>query len=677
MKKAIRITYLVGLVFLATTCNKVKKAPTLKMLTASSLKRHNNLQVPRSRRDSLDSSSSASSNETTNKLKDCKLSKPLVLIAGNSKYKTSPNLKGVEIDVKKLYRLFTYSYGYSTVVLDQGFDFNRLKKFLAHYLSEDYHSGKNHDALIFMLLGHGGEGTFVFSDETCVPIDTIWNFFKANNQKLPLDLMKRPRLLFNIACRGNKNFNITKNPRKAFNSGNQASVSSPIFYNNDYNMSIVYANALGFVVGDTNNGKPGSWFVDKLARVLKSESLRKENLDSIIGNVRERILKETGQKECVTMGEGTLSSSKLYLEKSMLYWNVIKPVKDRYGRGVNELKEVDLGEILGGKHVLTPLQEAVARGDWSWVAKLCQHSDFNFIASRINLISAYYLALERKDTRVMETMLTNNPKKRQEKDWYNPSGLLNKKARRSLEEIKSKCPRGISQKESNDWRGFTALTKAACLGDTKLVKNILEIDPEAIKATVGRESDWAGKTALHIAAELGKKEVVKVILKRCPEAIKATVGPESDWAGYTALHIAADKGYKEVVEVILKRCPEAIKATVGPESDWAGSTALHIAANKGYKEVVEVILKRCPDAIKATVGPESDWAGVTALHIAAELGEKEVVDVILKRCPEAIKATVESGQRAGKTALHIAAEEGEKEVVEVCIVLKKPYRLNN
>ena len=472
-----------------------------------------------------------------------KLKNPLVLLAGASKYDGSDDLEGVPVDVKTLYDLFTYKYGYSTFCTEKHLKKSILDEFLSHFLGKTYHEGKNHDAIIFVLLGHGGAGSFVSSDRKKILKNDIWKRFKGKN--LPESLKECPRLLFSVACRGG---GLVRNDIKEEQNNN-----TPTF-NFDDNMGIVYGNTLGLVVRDTHNYESGSWFVRQLNWVLKNEKIRRKNMGVIIDELRESIREKTKRKECVEIG-GTLSWSKIYLNESPCYWNVIKPVRERYKRGINELQEIYLGYLeylFGVKDRLTPLGEAVLRGETNWIEKICSHPDCNFVESKINILNGYYLGMERGDEKVLLCICRSNANKNEEKDWKTPSYLMDEVASKSLKEIKEKGSSGINEKERKDWKGHTGLTKAADEGNVKRVREILSMDPKAIGARVGGKGSCAGYSALHLAAELGKKEVLEVILRKCPKAIAARVGVENQlgWAGYSALEIALDMKHTAIARLL-------------------------------------------------------------------------------------------------------------------------------
>ncbi|KAF8032269.1 hypothetical protein BT93_D1257 [Corymbia citriodora subsp. variegata] len=119
--------------------------------------------------------------------------------------------------------------------------------------------------------------------------------------------------------------------------------------------------------------------------------------------------------------------------------------------------------------------------------------------------------------------------------------------------------------------GWTPLHYAACFGNVKAVRRLLQHD-----TSVAYDLDKEGDSALHIAAFRGHIRVIKRLVKNCPDAWDMINNK-----GQTALHVAVIGGRIKVVKHIL-RLPN--REDLINEEDTDGNTALHLAmVHKRYR----------------------------------------------------------------------------------------------
>jgi nitrate/TMAO reductase-like tetraheme cytochrome c subunit len=156
--------------------------------------------------------------------------------------------------------------------------------------------------------------------------------------------------------------------------------------------------------------------------------------------------------------------------------------------------------------------------------------------------------------------------------------------------------------------GYPAMdfVKAARENDVHAVRNLLEADPELVKAT-----DEIGFTALDWAATRGHARIVGMLL--AAGAAVDVVG----WDGGTVLHRACHHRDPGLARMLLDA-----GADLAVRNQW-GRTPLHVAARRGCLEVARLLLARGADP---NVGTKEGW---TPLHVAQKAGWPEMVDLLL------------------------------------------------
>ena len=177
----------------------------------------------------------------------------------------------------------------------------------------------------------------------------------------------------------------------------------------------------------------------------------------------------------------------------------------------------------------------------------------------------------------------------------------------------------------------TALIRAACLGKTEVVRQLLDrgADIEA--------KDKDGETALIRAACLGEAEVVKLLIER--DANIEAKGRH----GYTALMVSAINGRIGIIKILL-----AAGANMGAKNE-NGETALILAERQGQDQV--------SDLLRVTgVRNSAD------LRDAAKVGDVALVSRLLDKGSD-----IESKDNTGETALIWAARQGQTEVVKLLL----------
>ncbi|KGO62622.1 hypothetical protein PEX2_046480 [Penicillium expansum] len=199
--------------------------------------------------------------------------------------------------------------------------------------------------------------------------------------------------------------------------------------------------------------------------------------------------------------------------------------------------------------------------------------------------------------------------------------------------------KGLTQ--STDMWGNNLLVEAALRGDLKLVKLLLDWDPDIDPQDIGLNA------SLQAAAMLkGNEEIVQYLLNR---------GADPNYIDYleiTPLMHASTSGSVSIVQILLK-CGVDLE-----RKDHSGKTALNRAAGRwGSKEIVQLLLENGADI------NSEDNSGHSALFSATFQNRYETLLVLLTYTKIKI-----SPDRYGRTLLHVAAIRGHLE--SVLILLK-------
>lgn len=216
--------------------------------------------------------------------------------------------------------------------------------------------------------------------------------------------------------------------------------------------------------------------------------------------------------------------------------------------------------------------------------------------------------------------------------------------------------------------GYTALHRAALLGDTVAAARILQAGA-SVDATVQSlqeySSEW-GDTPLHTAAAAGHLQIVELLLDRGADVSAV------NQMGATPLHRAID--HAEVVRTLLAHGadadaadergrtplswlarypqPEAIALLIDSgadpnATDHRGETPLHRAALWGSTGAIEMLL-----AAGAEVNAQA-YLQTTPLHFAVRHHDPASLELLLSR-----SADVAAADEVGWTALHDVAARG-------------------
>jgi acyl-homoserine-lactone acylase len=180
--------------------------------------------------------------------------------------------------------------------------------------------------------------------------------------------------------------------------------------------------------------------------------------------------------------------------------------------------------------------------------------------------------------------------------------------------------------------------KAAAEGDLVKVKELVERDPELVKA---KNED--NETPLHGAAAAGHPKIVEYLLVKGADIDARNVDNQNP-----LLH-AAYSGKAQVLQLLLD------KGADFEQPDRYGRTVLHYPVRNGHKDVVEILVKKGMDI---TI---QDGMGVSPLRFAIEGGHAGIVELFLAN------EALDISSRPGVAALHLAAKQGQKEIVDLLI----------
>uniref|UniRef100_A0A672INE5 Tetratricopeptide repeat, ankyrin repeat and coiled-coil containing 1a n=1 Tax=Salarias fasciatus TaxID=181472 RepID=A0A672INE5_SALFA len=189
-----------------------------------------------------------------------------------------------------------------------------------------------------------------------------------------------------------------------------------------------------------------------------------------------------------------------------------------------------------------------------------------------------------------------------------------------------------------------AVTAAASVGHTQVVKSLLDLKDEQLAVQMDAHDSLWGETALSAAAGRGR-------LETCASLLERGAGLEiANRRGMVPLLGAAKHGHTQVVELLLKQGADI------SVSDKQGRTALTLAAAEGHMSTVELLLSKGASLSTA------DQDGLTALSWACMKGQKGAVQLLVEA-----GADVNLPDRQGRTPLDLAALIGDADTVH-CLV---------
>uniref|UniRef100_A0A3Q1IJC4 Tetratricopeptide repeat, ankyrin repeat and coiled-coil containing 1a n=1 Tax=Anabas testudineus TaxID=64144 RepID=A0A3Q1IJC4_ANATE len=189
-----------------------------------------------------------------------------------------------------------------------------------------------------------------------------------------------------------------------------------------------------------------------------------------------------------------------------------------------------------------------------------------------------------------------------------------------------------------------AMTAAASVGHTQVVKSILDLKDEQLAVQMDAHDSLWGETVLSAAAGRGRMEM-------CALLLELGAGLEiPNRRGMAPLLSATKHGHTRVAELLLK---QGADINVG---DKQCRTALMLAASEGHMSTVELLLS------KGASLSSTDQEGLTALSWACLKGQKGVVQLLVEA-----GADLNQPDRQGRTPLDLAALNGDADTVH-CLV---------
>ncbi|XP_034076872.1 protein TANC1-like isoform X1 [Gymnodraco acuticeps] len=189
-----------------------------------------------------------------------------------------------------------------------------------------------------------------------------------------------------------------------------------------------------------------------------------------------------------------------------------------------------------------------------------------------------------------------------------------------------------------------AATAAASVGNTQVVKSLLDLKDEQLDVQMDAHDSLWGETVLSAAAGRGRMEV-------CAFLLEGGAGLEiPNRRGMVPLLSATKHGHTQVVELLLKHGADI------NVSEKQGRKALMLAASEDHTSTVEVLLS------KGASPSAADQDGLTALSWACLKGQKGAVQLLAEA-----GADLNHPDRQGRTPLDLAALNGEADIVH-CLV---------
>ncbi|XP_020794664.2 LOW QUALITY PROTEIN: protein TANC1-like [Boleophthalmus pectinirostris] len=189
-----------------------------------------------------------------------------------------------------------------------------------------------------------------------------------------------------------------------------------------------------------------------------------------------------------------------------------------------------------------------------------------------------------------------------------------------------------------------ALTAAASLGHTQVVRSLLDLKDEQLAVQMDAHDSLWGETVLSAAAGRGRMEICSLLLDQ-------GAGLEvANRRGMVPLLSASKHGHTQVAEMLIKQGAD-INVT-----DKQGRNALILAASEGHTGTLDLLMAK--GASLSSV----DQEGLTALSWACIKGQKAAVQHLVEA-----GADLNQPDRQGRTPLDLAALNGDAETVH-CLV---------
>ncbi|XP_028999873.1 protein TANC1-like isoform X2 [Betta splendens] len=185
-----------------------------------------------------------------------------------------------------------------------------------------------------------------------------------------------------------------------------------------------------------------------------------------------------------------------------------------------------------------------------------------------------------------------------------------------------------------------AVTAAASVGHTQVVKSILDLKDEQLAVQMDAHDSLWGETVLSAAAGRGRMETCALLLER-------GAGLElPNRRGMVPLLSAAKHGHTQVAELLLKHGADI------DAGDKLCRTALTLAAAEGHASTAELLLS------KGASPSSTDQEGLTALSWACLKGQKGAVQLLVEA-----GADLNHPDNQGRTPLDLAALNGDADTV--------------
>ncbi|WP_257264060.1 ankyrin repeat domain-containing protein, partial [Endozoicomonas sp. ONNA2] len=239
---------------------------------------------------------------------------------------------------------------------------------------------------------------------------------------------------------------------------------------------------------------------------------------------------------------------------------------------------------------------------------------------------------------------------------------------------------------------------AACKGDTKILRLLLQSQPELALANLRNPQDESEITLLYAAASHGQVSAVKLLLEYGSD-VGATERFGAERGFYTPLIIALVNGHHDVVEILasdktavnspdsssghLYYLPPLVmakdlksaqilvnnKADVNATAcggDAHSATPLFFAAQKGNASMVKFLVQHGAN-VNAVISNNPGKNGVTPLFSAALEGNASIVEYLLLHGAHVDAVTEVDAEDIGLTPLLIASKNGHTQVVRVLL----------
>jgi ankyrin repeat protein len=192
-----------------------------------------------------------------------------------------------------------------------------------------------------------------------------------------------------------------------------------------------------------------------------------------------------------------------------------------------------------------------------------------------------------------------------------------------------------------DAGGYTALSLAAFVGTTDVVRELVEFD----EILVDKSEYSASRTALMFAAEGNHCEIVEMLLRR---GAKPNLKNSN---GATAILRAVEEGSVDVVRVMIDPQWEVNLFSL----DEDNRTLMHGAAEYGQTEILQILHE------KGLQVNARDSIGMTPFHVACKCGRLDTAHYLLE-----IGADSSINDTHGRTPFIVAYQYGQDELMELC-----------